>query len=215
MKRIYRYIPLTVLNLFLLGSCVVESVVEEVDHAVGARQEAVGSKAVKPGEGYLALRINNEAENTCLQIDSLEICNVLVPGEAGGQAEEGNVMIYRDVDGYLCNYGSFLTGNSARLCVQTFTPWSPETLPEAGDGMYVKIYGKMYTYIAGGTLFPLYEGPMYFTFNGSIAENYTTEVKFDIYDNCPLYCEAGGKMTKVLQSISFDVNVEDWVEVQQ
>ena len=37
-------------------------------------------------------------------------------------------------------------------------------------------------------------------------------MEFEVYDNCPLFCEVGEKMVKVLQTISFEVSVEDWEE---
>lgn len=211
MKRIFRNISLTVLYLIILGSCAT-STHADIEEAVSGTREIVESKSDIHNEGYLTLRINNAANNTSLQVDSLEICNILLPAEAGKQPEKGDLMLHRSCDSTRYDYGTYMQSGKARMSVQRFNPWPLKKSPEKSGDMYVKIYGKMYTFIAGGTLFPLYEGAMYFTFNGSITEGQTTEISFDIYDNCHLYCEINGEISKVLQSINFDVSVEDWKE---
>lgn len=172
------------------------SVVENVDEAVNEKA-AANSKSEVLKEGYLSVKITNIAPNTSLQIDSMEIWNILVKNEVNGLATGRNVK---------------LNSTATKLAVQKFQPWIPDVLPENSTGMYVKIYGKMYTFLADNRPFELCSGPMYFTFSGSVLEDRTTDIKFEVHDNCPLFCEVGGKMVKVLQSISFEVSVEDWEE---
>ncbi|MBQ7773918.1 MAG: hypothetical protein IJ383_07625 [Bacteroidales bacterium] len=210
MKPILSYIFPTILCLNILCSCVAESIKDEVDSAVNSKNGAIEIKSAQYKEGSLTLQIMNSAPNTSLQIDSIEICNIMLKNENTGLEATGNIMLLQNQSGTLYGYGATLLTPAAKAAVQTFTLWSPSTLPHNSTGMYIKIYGNMYTYIADGALFLLCEGPMYFTTKGSITENRTTELTFEIADNCPLYSQYNGRMTKVLQSINFDVTVEDW-----
>ena len=196
MIRHYKYFIGALFCLGIMESCVMSSVVKNIDEVVNEAARA-NSKSEELKEGYLAVKISNIAPNTNLQIDSLEICNVLVKDEVNGMATRKNVK---------------LNNTASKVLVQKFQPWVPDVLPENCTGMYVKIYGKMYTFLADNKPLELCSGPMYFTFSGSVLEGRTTDVKFVVNDNCPRYCEVGGKMVKVLQSIGFRVSVEDLEE---
>lgn len=179
----------------LLESCVTTTVVKEIEDTVESNRNLLKSKADEIKVGYLELKIHNLTENTNLQIDSLEICNIQLQNADGISTQMGNMK---------------LDTLPAKLPVQTFTPWNTTTLPTSSKGMYVKLYGTMYTFIAGSQPFALWSGPMYFTFNGSISEISTTKIDFKIQDNCPLYCIVDGHIEKVLQSIQFQVTVDNW-----
>lgn len=196
MKCFYKYFISAIFCLSIMESCVMTSVVDNINDVVNDKITGK-SKSEELKEGYLSVKISNIASNTSLQIDSMEVCNILIKDETNGMATRGNVK---------------LNNTTVKLLVQELLPWIPNVLPENSTGMYVKIYGKMYTFLADNKPFELCSSPMYFTFNGSVLEGRTTDVEFVVYDNCPLYCEVGGKMLKVLKSISFDVSVEDWVE---
>ncbi len=179
-----------------LQSCIMNTVKNGIETAV-QDSNAVNIKSQQIHEGYLKLHIHNIAENTLLQIDSMEICNILIKDKTGMEITMGNLA---------------LDSGTTKLPAQTFTPWNRITLPHNSTGMYITLHGTMSSYLPNGTLFPLYSRQMYLTFPGTISEGQTTEITIQIYDNCPLYCITNGKLTKVLQSISFEVSIDDWEE---
>ena len=197
MKSVWKYIMAIMICTGVLESCVISSVVEDIDETIDKMVLAEGSKSYEMKEGYLSIHIYNNADNTLLEVDSIEICNVLVRDEMYDGVKRGNIV---------------LDNPKQKLLVQTFKPWNPIETPQNSKDMYVKIYGSIYSYIGNQKQYLICSGPMYFTFKGEITENQTTEINFELYDNCPLYCQVNGKMEKALQSISFSVSVEDWEE---
>lgn len=196
MKWIYKYIIAVILCCTTIESCVMSSVVEDIDDIINIDAYNY-SKSEEIKEGFLSVKVINIAPNTYLQIDSMEICNVMIKDEITGGLKDGSII---------------LDSTRIKLPVQKFNSWIPDVLPQNSNKMYVRLDGKIYMSIANNTTFVLCNGPMYFTFDGIINENQTTDVKFVVNDRCQLYCEVDGKMVKVLQSISFDVSVDDWEE---
>lgn len=195
MKKLFIYLLTITLTSPILQSCVMTTIKSEIEDTVNTAPGNLKIKSEELKYGYLTLQINNTAENTILQIDSLEICNIQVPDNETGLARKGNIM---------------LDSTAAKLPVQTFRPWEPNTLPQHSSKMYIKIYGQMLTFLLDGTPLPLYTGPMYLSFNATITENTTTTISLNLYPGCPLYCQINGQMEKVLQPINFDATVNGW-----
>lgn len=195
MKKLFIYLLTITLTSTILQSCVMTTVISEIEDTVNSAPGNLKIKSAELKYGSLTLQINNTAENATLQIDSLEIYNILVPDNETGLTKRGNIK---------------LDSTAAKLPVQTFSPWEPRTLPQHSSKMYIKIYGQMYTFLLDGTPLPLYTGPMYLSFNATITENATTAISLNLYPGCPLYCQINGKMKKVLQPITFSVTVNDW-----
>ena len=73
-----------------LTSCIMTTTVQEIEETVTTRQEPYNSKASYLKEGVLAIQIQNNAENTMLQIDSIEICNIQLMDPAGELMHNGS-----------------------------------------------------------------------------------------------------------------------------
>ena len=167
----------------ITASCVSSTIAEEME-----------TRSVEIGEGWLALTILNNAENTLLQIDSLEICNVPV------QCSQSTRLAY----------GADTTFPPLQLCVQTLHPWDPCENPSSPHGSYATIYGSIYTLNSSSGLFLLAQGPMYTPVSATITANITTQLTITLYPNCPLYISHNGTLEKVLQSIQFSPIVIGW-----
>lgn len=209
MKKIYLFIIAALTGMFTIQSCIIETITDQIESTIDNGTESLGIKSYNDA-GYLELKIHNIAENTCLLIDSMEICNIMIIDENTGKAVKGNIKVSRNSDTARIYCGHYIVCNKTTLPVQEFTPWDQYTLPEKSIGMYVKMNGTMYTFLANGEPFPLYEGNMYFTFYARINKGQTTQAGILIYDNCQLYCQIDGKISKVLQSIQFDPSIIDW-----
>ena len=107
----------------ITASCVSSTIAEEME-----------TRSVETGEGWLALTILNNAENTLLQIDSLEICNVPV------QCSQSIRLAY----------GADTTFLPLQLCVQTLLPWDPCENPLSPHGSYATIYGSINVFASIG-----------------------------------------------------------------
>ncbi len=186
------------------------SVVDEVEESIATNKAESPPKSIK--EGTLTLRIYNKADNTTLWIDSIEICNILLEDRTTGGLKLGNITLFKSLGNTHLEFGNMMRTTEMHFPEQTFAPWSPYTLPENSDNMYLTIHGQMFTCLPDNNLFPIYTGPMYFTFSGSIKAGDTTNIEFELYDNCPLYCKINGKMETVLNSININVTVNDWEE---
>lgn len=68
----------------------------------------------------------------------------------------------------------------------------------------VLLYGRVYC-----PTYPIYEGLIYIPISGSLqpGQNY---LKLDLHDGCPWYYKYNDNYCKLLQSIKFDVSVNDW-----
>ncbi|MBR4883062.1 MAG: hypothetical protein IKU18_04205 [Bacteroidales bacterium] len=204
--------------LFLLESCIVNTVVEEIETTV---------KSEGPAKtGYITITIQNNASNTCLQIDSVEICNIVLEETSTLQKHRGDITVL--LSGIQNHTGTTLAEGSSslpegasitckkiKLPQQRFSPWNPNTLPNHSNNQYIKIYGRIYTYGCNGTLILLSSRPMYTPLHGEITENETLPITVSLESNSPIYIENNGEMTKVLQEITFNVSINDWEEEAQ
>ena len=208
----------------MLQSCIKTTLLEEKDsNTIFTRQRNFTSKSGTLKEGLLSLQIQNNAGNTMLQIDSLEICNIQLADNTGDTAHNssltrtGSITLISSpmqVEYGSCTSTITVNGNStpleAKVPVQTFKPWSTAEHPAKSKNTYAKIHGTMYTYIANNTLFPLYTGTMYYPLSGKITSTDTNHITIDLQANCPLYAILNDTPQKVLQTISFTVTVNDW-----
>lgn len=70
----------------------------------------------------------------------------------------------------------------------------------------VLLHGRVYYHVH-----TFYEGLIYIPISGSLqpGQNY---LKLNLYDGCPWYYQQHGHYYKLLQSIHFDVSVDEWKE---
>ena len=207
MKNLYQTLYLTAtLCLATLLTCTTSSCATTSQEEIENTIEKTNVKSDEIQMGTMALTICNNAENTLLQTDSLELCNILLPytNHAGEELRYGNITLTP----------SNTTFSPVQLPAQTFTPWSCSTLPgsgsSSGSGSYAIIHGRLYTYNSPGTPFLLAQGPMYTPISATIKANETTPLTITIYPNCPLYVNLNGTLAKVLQPIGFSPHVNDW-----
>ena len=194
--------------LFLMESCVVTSVTDEIESTVKSQDP--------PQMGLMTIKLENKAENTCLQIDSVEICNVVMLSDGSNfQTYRGNVTAIKPASGATLPEGASISSKEIKLPQQIFNPWSPNTLPGYSNKQYIKIYGRIYTYGNNSTLILLSNSPMYTPLHGKIAENEALSTAVSLESNCPIYIENNGEMTKMLQEITFNVSINDWEEEAQ
>ena len=226
MKHLFTHIPALLITLTTLTSCIMTTTVQEIEETVTTRQEPYNSKASYLKEGVLAIQIQNNAENTMLQIDSMEICNIQLMDPAGelmhngSPACTGSIMLINNTLKFHYRADTTyyqVTSTEVKIPAQTLTPWNPAQLPTGSKNTYAKIHGTMYTYIADNTLFPIYTGTMYYPLCGTIPAATTgipakspTPITITLHPNCPLYAIINSQLEKVLQPITFTVTVEDW-----
>ena len=192
-----------------LESCIMTTTVEEINETVERNGSYINSKSNEISKGQFSILLKNNANNTCLQIDSIQICNIHVADSATNTIVKGNKTLH--IHSQL-EFGELACTSTETLPVQTITPWTPKTLPQNSNNTYGKICGKIYTYLTDGTPVLLTPGPLYFPLQGKITSNTLTTTEFEITDNCPLYYELDGKMEEALKTINFDVTVDDWQE---
>ena len=178
---------LMILSCILLQSCIMTTVVQEIEDTVATQQEHYTPKTETIYEGLLTLQIQNNAENTMLQIDSLEICNT-------------HTLISTPLQ---LHYGTDITITN-HCSTSIFTP-------------VIKIHGTLHSYLLNNETYPIYSGTMYYPITGSIPADtanttppYPTPIAISIHPNCPLYAIINGKKEKVLQPITFTATVVDW-----
>ena len=165
------------------------------------------SKSSEYRVGDLELQIYNNVNNIFLQIDSMDICNVLITDSATNTLVKGNKSLQINSQ---IEFGQHECTSTEILPVQTFTPWSSETLPQNSNNTYGKIHGRIYTFLVDGSSLLLTEGPLYFPITGKITSNALTTIEFELADNCPIYYENNGKIENAIKSINFEVTVQDW-----
>lgn len=196
MKRNLIIILASLLSLNFLISCVATSVVEDINNTAIGSGVSGGSKSEYLKMGIMAIVIRNSVPNITLLADSIEVCNVLISNPNEEYAKKGSIKLYSNGD--------------IALPVQEFTPWAPIALPSGTSGSYIKMHGKLLSYLENGAPLPLFEGVMYTPLHGTIYENLTTEITIELYDNSPLYCIIDGKLEKALVPIDFEIGVKEW-----
>ena len=184
------------LSGLLLQSCIMTTVVQEIEDTVTSAPEHYITKGETHKEGLLTLQIQNNAENTILQIDSLEICNTQVPDSTVSSI----TLISTPLQ---LHYGTDTT-ITHHCSTNISTP-------------AIKIHGTIHSYLLNNETYPIYTGTMYYPISGTIPaatsdpnNTPTTQITISIHPNCPLYAILNGTPQKVLQPISFSVTVEDW-----
>ena len=177
--------------LILATSCITSTTIEEIEKPFTTKE----SDPAYTNMGYISITLQNNAKGTLLLLDSIELCNISVI-TGNGNIKKGNAKIQEN---------SLLV-----LPEQTFSPWNPAVLPSGSLNSYIKIHGKLYTYLADGKTMLLCSGPMYTPLQGHINPGKSTNTTIEMYDNCPIYFENNGVMTKALQAIGFDVSIVDW-----
>ena len=183
MKNLCHHLHLAAILFFICTttSCATTSQ-EEIENTI----EKTNVKSDEILMGNLALNISNEAENTLLQTDSVEICNVQVCYTSGG--DTGLRL------GCIRLIPTDSTFNPIKLPAQTFNPWSDNRLPRPSSGSYAIIYGTICTFTLAGDPFLLATGPMYTPIAATIAANQTTRLTITITPGCPLYVNINGTM---------------------
>ena len=187
--------------LILSTSCITSTTIEEIEKPFTTKE----SDPAYTNMGYISITLQNNAEGTLLLLDSIELCNIK---PANGTAP--NTTITRHQPALELTYSTTYTSAATPLPAQKFIPWTPDNLPEESTTAYIKIHGKLYTYLADGKTMLHCSGPMYTPLQGHINPGKSTNTTIEIYDNYPIYCENNGAMTKVLQAIEFDASIVDW-----
>ena len=172
-------------------SCIVTTTIKEIEQTITTKE----SDPAYTNMGYISITLQNNAEGTLLLLDSIELCNISVI-TGNGNIKKGNAKIQEN--------------SPLVLPEQTFSPWNPAVLPSGSLNSYIKIHGKLYTYLADGKTMLHCSGPMYSPLQGHINPGKNTNITIEMYDNCPIYFENNGVMAKALQAIGFDASIVDW-----
>ena len=183
-------------------SCIATTTIKEIEQTITTKE----SDRAYTNMGYISITLQNNAEGTLLLLDSIELCNIK---PANGTATP-NTTITMHQPALELTYSTTYTSAATPLPAQKFIPWTPDNLPEESTTAYIKIHGKLYTYLADGKTMLLCSGPMYTPLQGHINPGKSTNTTIEMYDNCPIYFENNGVMTKALQAIGFDVSIVDW-----
>lgn len=141
-----------------LTSCIMTTTVQEIEETVTLQQEHYTSKATILREGLLAIQIQNNAENTLLQIDSMEICNIQLMDPAGelmhnsSPAYTGSIMlinstmqIHYGADTTYCQGTSTFHQGTTAYCQDTTTYCQGTSTYCQGSSTEVKIPAQTLT----------------------------------------------------------------------
>ena len=132
-----------------LTSCIMTTTVQEIEETVTLHQEHYTSKATILQEGLLAIQIQNNAENTLLQMDSMEICNIQLMDPAGelmhngSPAHTGSIMfinntlqLHYGTDTTCCQGTSTFHQGTTAYCQDTTTYCQGSTISHLGTTAY-------------------------------------------------------------------------------
>ncbi len=190
---------LLILSGMLLQSCIMTTVVKEIENTVNSQEQHYTTKGETHKEGLLTIQIQNNAENTMLQIDSMELTNAgsITLTSTPLQLHYGtNTSITHN-----CNTDTSITHN-CNTSIST---------------QEIKIHGTLHSYLLNNETYPIYSGTMYYPVSSTIPaatsdtnNTPTTQITISIHPNCPLYAIINGKKEKVLHSITFTATVVDW-----
>lgn len=135
---------------------------------------------------YLTLIISNDANNLILEIDSLEFDNI-------------EVISYPTFSSLCLSYEDELTVTDIELM--------PQHLKQ--DSSHILIYGRVYcpTYM-------IYDGVIYVPVKGTIKPGLNV-LELSLYDGGPWFYYNGENLVKLLQSIQFDVTVDEWGDYEE
>ena len=177
-------ITLLLIAGILLQSCIMTTVVQEIENTVTSAPEHHTTKGENLKEGHLTLQIQNNAENTMLQIDSLEICNMQVD------------------DSSMSSITLLKTPMQLKYGTDTSTTYNHATHLIITQNTYAQIHGTLHSYLPNNETYPIYSGTMYYPISVTTTIN--------IHPNCPLYAIINSTPQKILQPITFTATVEDW-----
>ena len=199
------------LPCLIMQSCIMTTTVQEIEDTVVSHQENYTSKAEASLKGMFKVQVQNKAENTMLQIDSIKICNILLADTLTNQICKGNIKIICRT----CNlpYGSNIFTSEISVPPQKLVPWTTAELPAGSNSTYAEIHGAIYSYTTNNELFTIYSGAMYYPISGILTASMggiTNIAAIKIQSNCPLYAYHNGKIGKVLQPITFTATVNNW-----
>ena len=199
--------PATLISLATMAiiamatSCIATTTIKEIEQTINTKETFQS-----PNMGYISITLQNNAEGTLLLLDSIELCNIK---PANGTATP-NTTITRHQPALELTYSTTSTSAATPLPSQKFIPWTPDNLPEESTTAYIKIHGKLYTFLADGKTMLNCTGPMYTPLQGHINQGKNTNTTIKMYDNCPIYFENNGVMAKALKAIGFDASIVDW-----
>ena len=188
--------------LILATSCITSTTIDEIEKPFTTKE----SDSAYANIGYISITLQNNAEGTLLLLDSIELCNI----KPANGTSTPNTTITRHQPALELTYSTTYTSAATPLPVQKFIPWIPDNLPEESTSSYIKLHGKLYTYLADGKTMLHCSGPMYTPLQGHINPGKNTNTTIEMYDNCPIYFENNGVMAKALQAIGFDASIVDW-----
>ena len=202
------------LGMASITGCVASTVVDEIERSTATM--AYESKGENYQMGTLYMQIMNNAENTALFIDSIEVCNIMVRNNTTGTAQKGDITAIKhsinkgSATTINLNYQAQASSGAIQLLPQALIPWNTSTIPTNISGSYAKIHGSLYTHLANGELLEIFKGAIYTPLQGSIISAGTTTITIQIHPDAPLYCIKNDKVEPVLQTINFDVTIDEW-----
>ena len=135
---------------------------------------------------YLTLNISNDANNVTLEIDSFDFENI-------------EVISYPTFSSSCLSYQDELTVTDIELI--------PQYLKQ--DSSYILIYGRVYC-----PTYTIYDGVIYVPLKGTIKPGLNV-LKLSLYDGGPWFYYYGENLVKLLQSIQFDVTVDEWGDYEE
>lgn len=135
---------------------------------------------------YLTLIISNDANNVTLEIDSFEFDNI-------------EVISYPTFNSSCLSYEDELTVTDIELI--------PQHLKQ--DSSHILIYGRVYC-----PTYTIYDGVIYVPVKGTIKPGLNV-LELSLYDGGPWFYYNGENLVKLLQSIQFDVTVDEWGDYEE
>lgn len=171
-----------ILSTLFYFSCNQEYVVDRPTYILPQTNYAYNQDTENDGQiCCLTVNIVNDAQNVILEIDDIEFQNI-------------EIFDYPDISHYSIEYQSDISVGEFKLL--------PQHLKRGMS--YIILTGRVYC-----PTYTIYEGLIYIPISGEIKTGNNTLV-LKLYDNCPWYYVYNNKLVKLLQSIQFDIDVEEW-----
>lgn len=187
--------------MIIATSCIASTTVEEIDETINTKETIT----TPTNMGLITITLQNNAEGTLLLLDSIQLCNIKTEN-----ANINTITISKHQPAMKLSNNSSFSTTEINLPSQKFIPWAPDKLPEESKTAYIKICGKLYTYLTTGETLLHCTGPMYTPLQGLIHPKRNTTIKIEIYDNCPIYCQSDSTLYKILIPVNFDVSIDEW-----
>jgi hypothetical protein len=195
-------ITITTIMIILLwcASCVTTTTIET--------QEQVLRQAAKANMGSvsaLTVKIKNNAENTHLEIDTCQVCNIIMYENL---FDIGDILLNSET--IVLEYSDSVETVPLTIPAQKFIQWYPNQNP-LDEASYLKINTHISTVTPNYTI---YKGYVYVPIVGHIKENQNNKLNVTLEKQCPWYCKVSDKFYKILQEITFEAHVDDWVTAE-